>query len=242
MNRSTPGLPVRHQLPEFTQTHVHQVSDAIQPSHPLSSPSPPAPNPSQHQSLFQWVNSLQEVARVVEFLALWQVNKWKTSSYLIGKLIMYGCESWIVKKAEHQRTVVLEKTIESPLDCREIQPVYSKGDQSSVFIGRTDAKAETPILWLPDAKSWLIWKDPDAGKDWRQEEKGMTEDEMFGWHHWLWTWVWVNSRSWWWTGRPGMLQSMGLQRVGRYWATLLNWTTVLQMIHILVYRRKDNVI
>ena len=80
-------------------------------------------------------------------------------------------------------TVVLEKTLESPLDCKEIQPVHSKGDQSWVFIGRTDAKAETPILWPPDAKSWLIGKDPDAGRDWGQAEKGMTEDEMAGWHH-----------------------------------------------------------
>jgi len=80
-------------------------------------------------------------------------------------------------------TVVLEKTLESPLDCKEIQPVYPKGDQSSVFSGRTDAEAETPILWPPDAKSWLIEKDPDAGKDWGQEEKGTTEDEMVGWHH-----------------------------------------------------------
>ena len=82
-------------------------------------------------------------------------------------------------------TVVLEKTLESPLDCEEIQPVHPKGDQSSVFIGRTDAEAETPILWPPDAKSWLIWKDPDAGKDWGQEEKGMTEDEMVRLHHQL---------------------------------------------------------
>ena len=81
-------------------------------------------------------------------------------------------------------TVVLEKTSESPLDCKEIQPVHPKGDQSWVFIGRTDAEAETPILWPPDAKSWLIGKDPDAGKDWGQE-KGMTEDEMVGWHHQL---------------------------------------------------------
>ena len=81
--------------------------------------------------------------------------------------------------------VVLEKTLESPLDCKEIQRVHPKGDQSWVFIGRTDAKAETPVLWPLDAKSWLIWKDPDAGKDWGQEEKGMTEDEMVGWHHWL---------------------------------------------------------
>ena len=80
-------------------------------------------------------------------------------------------------------TVVLEKTLKSPLDCKEIQPVHPKGDQSWVFIGRTDVEAETPILWPPDAKSWLIGKDPDAGKDWQQEEKGMAEDEMVGWHH-----------------------------------------------------------
>ena len=80
-------------------------------------------------------------------------------------------------------TVVLEKTLESPLDCKEIQPVHSKEDQSLVFIGRTDAKAETPILWPPHVKSWLIGKDTDAGRDWGQEEKGMTEEEMVGWHH-----------------------------------------------------------
>ena len=82
-------------------------------------------------------------------------------------------------------TVMLETTLESPLDCKEIQPVYPKGDQSWVLIGRTDAEAETAILWPPDAKSWLIWKDSDAGRDWGQEEKGKTEDEMNGWHHWL---------------------------------------------------------
>ena len=81
--------------------------------------------------------------------------------------------------------MVLEKTLESPLDCREIQPVHPKRDQSWVFIGRIDVETETPILWPPDAKSWFIWKDPDAGKDWRQEEKGTTEDEMVGWHHQL---------------------------------------------------------
>ena len=80
-------------------------------------------------------------------------------------------------------TVVLEKILESPLECKEIQPVHPKGDQSWVFIGRTDVEAETPILWPPDAKSWLIWKDPDARKDWGQGEKGMTEDKMVGWHH-----------------------------------------------------------
>ena len=82
-------------------------------------------------------------------------------------------------------TVVLEKTLESPLDCKEIQPVHSEGDQSWVFLGRNDAKAETPVLWPPHAKSWLIGKDFDAGKDYGQEEKGTTEDEMAGWHHWL---------------------------------------------------------
>ena len=82
-------------------------------------------------------------------------------------------------------TVVLEETLESPLDCKEIQPVHPKGDQSWVFFGRTDVEAETPILWSPDAKSWLIWKDPDDVKDWGQEEKGTTEDEMVGWNHQL---------------------------------------------------------
>ena len=81
-------------------------------------------------------------------------------------------------------TVVLEKTLESTLDCKEIKPVKLKGNQSWIFIGRTDAEAETPIIWLPDVKNWLIGIDPDAGKDWRQE-KGITEDEMVGWHHWL---------------------------------------------------------
>ena len=82
-------------------------------------------------------------------------------------------------------TVVLEKTLKSPLDSKEIQPVYPKGDQSWVFFGRTDIEAETPIFWPSDVKSWLIWKDADAGKDWGQEEKGTTEDEVVGWHHWL---------------------------------------------------------
>ena len=102
--------------------------------------------------------------------------------------VKYGCESWTIKKAECQRidafeTVVLEKTLESPLDCKEIKPVNPKGNQSWIFIRRTDVEAEAPILWPPDVKNWLIWKDPDAGKDWRQEEKRTTEDEMVGWHH-----------------------------------------------------------
>ena len=113
------------------------------------------------------------------------------------------------------------------LDCKEIQPVHSKGDQSWMFIGRTGAKAETPILWPPHAKSWLTGKDPDAGRDWVQEEKGTTEDEMAGWHHQLdGQRVWVSSGSWWWIGRPGVLWFMGSQRVRHDWATELNWGEV----------------
>ena len=93
-------------------------------------------------------------------------------------------ESWAPKRWCFS-TVVLEKTLESPLDCKEIQPIHPKGDKSWVFIGRNDAEAETPILWPLDAKNWFIWKDPDSLKDWGQEGRGMTEDEMVGWHHWL---------------------------------------------------------
>ena len=121
-------------------------------------------------------------------------------------------------------TVVLDKTLESPLDCKEIQPVYPKGDQSWVFIGRTDVEAEAPILWPPDAKSWLIGKDPDAGKDWEQEEEGATEEEMVGWYHRL------NGHEFEWTLGVGDGQG-GLacygpwgRRVGHYWATELDWT------------------
>ena len=121
-------------------------------------------------------------------------------------------------------TVVLEKTLESPLDCKEIQPVHPKGISSWLFIGRTDAELETSILWPPDVKNWLIRKDPDDGKDWRWEEKGMMDDMMVGWHHLIeWTWVWVNSRSWWWARKPSVLQSMGSQRVGHDWATEVKW-------------------
>ena len=113
------------------------------------------------------------------------LTKVHTVKAMVFPVVMYGCESWTIKKAEHQRTDAfeLEKTLESPLDSKEIQPVNSKGNQSWIFIGRTVAEAETPILWPPDAKNWLTGKDPDAGKDWGQEEKGTTEDEMVGWHH-----------------------------------------------------------
>ena len=108
---------------------------------------------------------------------------------MVFPVVMYGCESWTIKEAECRRIDVFElwcwRRLLSPLDCKEIQPVHPKGDQSWILFGRTDAEAETPILWSPDVKNWLIWKDPDAGKDWRQEEKGATEVEMARWHHWL---------------------------------------------------------
>ena len=113
--------------------------------------------------------------------------------------------------------------LESPLDCKEIKPVNPKGNQSWIFIGRTDAEAETPILWPTDVKSWLIWKTLMLGKIEGGRRRGSR-----GWDGWLasptqWTWVWARSRSWWWTGKPGVLQSMGSQSVGHNWATELNW-------------------
>ena len=131
-------------------------------------------------------------------------------------------ESWAPKNWWFW-TLVLEKTLESPLDCKEIQPVHPKGDQSWVFIGRTNVEAETPILWPPDAKSWLICKDPDAGKDWRQEENGTTEDEMVGCHHRL------NRHRFGWTpgvgdgqGGPACWDSWGRKELDT--TERLNWT------------------
>ena len=156
---------------------------------------------------------------------------------MVFPLVMYGCESWTVKKAERRSigcfwTVVLEKTLESPLDCKEIQPVHSEGDQPCYFFGRNDVKAETPVLWPPHAKSWLTGKDSDAGRDWGQEEKGTIEDEMAGWHHWL------DGRESEWTpgvgdGQEGLAccDSWG-HRVGHDWATELNWTESRLTVYI----------
>ena len=130
-------------------------------------------------------------------------------------------------------TVVLEKTLESPLDCKEIQPAHSKGDQSQVFIGRTDAEAETPILWPPHEKSWLIGKDSDVGRDWGQEEKGTTEGEMAGWNHWL------DGHEFGWT--PGVGDAQGGLACWDSWGRKesdtterLNWTeySIVYMYHI----------
>ena len=120
--------------------------------------------------------------------------------------------------------MVLEKTLESPLDCKEIQPVYPKGDESWCSLKGLILGLKLLILWPPHGKSWLIGKDSDAWSDWGQEEKGTTEDEMAGWHHWLDGHEWVNSGSLWWTGRPGVLRFMETQRVRHDWANELNWT------------------
>ena len=250
---------------------------------------------------------------------------------------MYGCESWTIKKLNAKELMLLNCGVGedswSPLHCKEIQPVHLKGDQSWVYIGRTDAEAETPILWPPDAKSWLTGKDPDPGKNWGQEDQRSTEDHMVGWCHrlngyeswtvkkaehrridvfelrcgedsweslelqgdptspfwrrsalgclwrewcwswnsstlatsceelthwkrlwcweglgaggegddrgwdgWMaslirWMWVWMNSGSWWWTGRPGVLWFMGSQRIGQDWVTELNWTELKCWTH-----------
>ena len=133
-------------------------------------------------------------------------------------------ECWVLKNWWFWARV-LKKALESPLDCKEIKSVNPKGNQPWIFIGRTDAKAEAPILWPPDAKNWLIGKDPDAGK----KLKAGREGDDRGWDGWMasltpWTWVWASSVSWWRTGNPGMLQSIGLQRVGHDWVTeLTDW-------------------
>ena len=156
--------------------------------------------------------------------------------------------SWTVKKAEHRRTDAFElwcwRRLESPLDCKEIQSVHPKGDQSWIFIGRTDYAAEAPTLWPPDVKNKSHWK-----RSWYWERlKVAGEGNDRGWDGWMaspiwWTWVWINSGSWWWTRKPGMLQSMGSQRVGHDLVTELNWyhyfiiaTLSIILLSIFIYR------
>ena len=145
--------------------------------------------PQMQKQLSPWEKSYDKPRQHIKKQRHYLSTKVHLVKAMVFPVVMYGCESWTIKKAECWRIdafeLWLEKTLESPLDCKEIQPIHPKGNQSWIFIGRIDAEAETPILWSPDVKSWLIWKDPDAGKDWGQEEKGTTEDEMFGWYHWL---------------------------------------------------------
>ena len=152
---------------------------------------------------------------------------------MIFLVVMYGCESWTIKKAERQRIDVFELWCwRRVLRVLEIQPIHPKGNQSWIFIGRTDAEPETPILWPPDVKNWLTRKRP-----WCLERlKTGGEGDDRGWDGWMasltrWTWVWVSSRSWWWTEKPGVLQSMGSQRVRHDWATELN-SPVLKCVRI----------
>ena len=175
--------------------------------------------------LTPWKQSLTDLDSILKSRDITLPTKVHLVKAIVFPVAMYGCElgykeSWVPKNGCFC-TVVLEKTLESPLDCKEIQPVHPKGNQSWIFIGRTDAEAETPMLWPPDAENWLTGKDPDAGKDWRQEEKGLTvwDGRMASLTQW--TWVWASSGSWRWTGEPGVLQSMGLQRVRHDWATEL---------------------
>ena len=131
------------------------------------------------------MTNLDSILKTRDIILLTKVRLVKA---MVFPVVMYGCESWTIKESWAPKnwcfwTVVL-KTLESPSDCKEIQLVHPKGIQSWIFIGRNDAESEVPILWPPDVKSWLIWKDPDAGKDWRQK-KGTTEDEMVRWHHQL---------------------------------------------------------
>ena len=197
MNCSTPSLPVHHQLPDSIQTHVHWVGDAIQPSDPLLSPSPPALNLSQYQGLFQ-----------IYGFSSGHVWMWELDYK----------ESWVLKNWCFW-TVVLEKILESPLDCKEIKPVNPKGDQSWIFIGRTDVDVETPILWPLDVKSWLIRKFLRVGKIEGRRKRG--------WQRTRWLDGTTNSMDkslskpweWWWAGKPGVLYSMESQRVGHDWAT-----------------------
>ena len=188
--------------------------------------------------LAPWKKSYDQSRQHIKKQRHYFANKGPSSQgygFSSGHVWMWGLdykESWALKNWCFW-TVVLEKTFDSTLDCEEIQPVDPKGDQSWVFTGKTHVEAVTPILWLPDGNSWLIGKDPDAGKDW-----GQGKGDIRGWDGWMasptWcTWVWVNSRSWWRTGRPGKLQSMGLQRVRHDWMTELNW--VITIGHFIIW-------
>ena len=165
----------------------------------------------------------------------WWVAKVRLVKAMVSPVVMYGCECWTIKKVECRPknwcfwTVVL-KTLESPLDCKEIQSVHPKRNQSWIVIGRTDAEAETPILWPPHVKSWLIGKDSDAGRDWGQEVKGTTEDEMVGWHHRL------DAHEFGWTPRVGDGQG-GLACCDSWghnksdMTEWLNWTELYSWLH-----------
>ena len=138
------------------------------------------------KTLAPWKKSYDQLRQHIKSRDITLLTKVCLVKAVVFPVVMYGCESWTIKKAEHQRIDVFElwwRTLESPLDSREPQPVHPKENQSFILVGRTDAEAETPILWSPDVKNWLAGKDCNAGNDWKQEEKGKTEDEIVGWYH-----------------------------------------------------------
>jgi len=183
------------------------------------------------------MTNLDSILRSRDITLPTKVHLVKAMVFPVGHVWMWelDCEEGWALKNWCFWTVVLEKTLESPLDCKEIQPVHSKGGQPWVFFGRNDAKAETPVLWLPHAKSWLIGKDSDAGRDWGQEEKGMTEDEMAGWHRRL------DGREFDWA--PGDGDGQGGLACFDSWGSKesdtteqLNWTDALKTSSHLKYR------
>ena len=175
------------------------------------------------------MTNLDSILKSRDIVLLTKIRIVKAMVFLSSYVWMWELdykESWAPKNWSFWTVVLEETTLESPLDCKEIKPVNPKGNQSWIFIGRTDVEAETPILCPPDGKSWLIWKDSDAGKDWGQEEKGMTEDEMAGWHHRLngheseWT-LWVGN------GQGGLVccSPWGRKELDR--TEQLNWTLLM---------------
>ena len=143
--------------------------------------------PWNQKTLASWRKAMTNLESMLKSRDITLPTKVCLVKAMVFPVVMYGCESWTIKRAECRRIDAFElwiwKRLESPLDCKEIRPVNPTGNQAWIFIVRSDAEAETPILWPPDVKNQLTGKDPDAGKDWRREEKGTTEDEMVGWHH-----------------------------------------------------------
>ena len=151
------------------------------------------------------MTNLDSILKSRDITSMTKLRLVKAIAFPVWSRELYHKESWAPKNG-YFWTVLLEKTLDSPLDCKEIQPVYPKGNQSWILIGRTDAEAEAPVLWPPDAKNWLIGKRPWCWERLKAGEEGNNR----GWDGWMasltqWTWVWVNSGSWWWTGKPGRL-------------------------------------
>ena len=175
--------------------------------------------------LTPWKESYDQPRQHIKSIDITFSTKVRLVKAIVFLVVVHGCESWTLKKAECRRIDAFEpwcwRRLESLLECKEIQPVHPIGDQCWVFIGRTDVEAETPILWPPDAKSWLIWKNPVAGKDWGQEEKGTAEDEMIEWHHRL------NGHGFRWTPELVMDREAWhamVHGVAKSWTQLSDWT------------------